>query len=132
MARLQMETTLAVLDQRCRYLDWYGFGTRLSCNAMENPYSPPLTTDPQQSIRLGVRDYRVFGRAFAVLFFVGMFIPTIELFKGNISMGRAPVWLGYVGIFMSEYWGIAIPVVAGHLVTVLVLTWLSTLIFQGK
>jgi hypothetical protein len=62
--------------------------------------------------------------AFVGLAAMGLFVPTIELFKGALSLGRAPVWLAYVGIFTPEYREIAIPIAFAHLSVAFLLAFL--------
>ncbi|QDS93243.1 hypothetical protein FF011L_20050 [Roseimaritima multifibrata] len=95
-----------------------------------NPYSPPTETTVRRLSRFVVRDRRVFLVAFAILFVAGLFVPTIEMFMGNISLGRQPVWLAYVGIFAPEYWGLAFPVIFGHITIVTLASWATAVAIQ--
>lgn len=42
------------------------------------------------------------------------FVPTIEAFQLDYSLGRIPVWYSYVGLLAPEFWNITIPIVMAH------------------
>ena len=75
----------------------------------------------------------LFANALMFIGFAGLFVPTVELFKGSVSLGRQPVWLAYVGILMPEHWGLVLPIVVLHIlltcVFALILDRLATLCF---
>lgn len=85
----------------------------------DNPYQVTAVSHDSQMRRnpwqLRPQNLRIFLIVFAAIGIAGLFIPTIELFQLNVSLGRAPVWLAYVGIFAPEYWHLALPIIFVHL-----------------
>jgi hypothetical protein len=65
---------------------------------------------------------------FAIVFVPSLFVPTIEAFQHNHSLGHIPVWCSYVGLVLPEYWAVAIPIVFAHIIGSLVLSfWICKL-----
>jgi hypothetical protein len=56
------------------------------------------------------------------------FVPTIEAFQLDYSLGRIPVWYSYVGLLAPEFWNITIPIVIAHVtISMLLSSWMSKL-----
>jgi hypothetical protein len=93
---------------------------------MTNPYEAPQvqTTATKTTFVFFKRPRSAgsFASIFVAIFIGGLFIPTVELFQLNYSLGHVPLWYAYVGILAPEYWIIAIPIVAAHIVGTVVLT----------
>lgn len=85
-----------------------------------NPYESPGGIEARTADAMTWRICPYNWTLFVVLVFAigipSLFIPTIEMFKGTISLGRAPVFLAYIGILMPEYWAIALPIAFAHFV----------------
>ncbi len=96
---------------------------------MMNPYetSQAASTAKQKHFALFRRPQssNVFAFIFVLVFIGGLFIPTVEFFQNNYSWGHLPLWYAYVGLLAPEYWIIAIPIVAGHVVGTTVLASLA-------
>ena len=72
----------------------------------------------------------VFVGGFWATFAAGLFVPTVEMFKGDISIGRLPLYVAYVGIFEPHYMVISIPIVAVHLFVSVGVAWLLQMLFN--
>jgi uncharacterized protein YqgC (DUF456 family) len=60
----------------------------------------------------------------------GLFVPTIEMFKGTMSLGRMPLWLSYVGLFTPEYWPLPFGIVIAHWLGAFVVAWIADRLFH--
>lgn len=93
----------------------------------ENSHKTPdavLQPSASNEFWLRPRHFRVFCVVLVLVLFVGLFVPTIEMFKGNISLGRKPLWMAYVGLLMPEWRSIAVPIVAAHLTLSPLIAWI--------
>lgn len=68
---------------------------------------------------------KTFACLFVPFFIGGLFLPTVEFFQINRSWGHLPLWYAYLGLLAPEYWIIAMPVVAAHLLATTVLASLA-------
>ena len=91
------------------------------------PLLPPESGNHQDSSGALPLDVGRYCIAFIVLAICTLFVPTIEMFKGSMSLGRVPVWLAYLGVFDPWYARIAIPIVVAHLSLTSVLAWVFEL-----
>ena len=96
----------------------------------------PLTQNPYESasesgslIRRSftIRPFRrtVFAAFLVVALLAGLFVPTIELFKGTMSLGRAPLWLAYVGLAVPESWPLPFLIIAAHWIGAFAVAWIG-------
>jgi hypothetical protein len=100
-----------------------------------NPYQSPEQTQASTAMatrwRIRPRNWLMFVALVTVVGIPCLFIPTIEMFKGTLSLGRAPVFLAYLGILMPEYWGIALPIALAHLLgTIIIASMIDRLIWK--
>jgi hypothetical protein len=91
-----------------------------------NPYT--YSSDAPRRVRPGLGRLStdrglVFWSIFVGLFVLGSVLPTIELHKGD-PLGRAPVFMAYVALFMPEYQPLALLVVLAHIGLSLGVAWL--------
>jgi len=70
----------------------------------------------------------------------GLFFPTIDLSVGMYPsgfydvavFGRAPVWLAYACVVVTEYWALTLPIIACHLVGSALLALLCSRFLASK
>ncbi|WP_236625754.1 hypothetical protein, partial [Rhodopirellula baltica] len=81
-----------------------------------NPYESPTDSAGSTRWHFRIRPYRrsVFVLFLTAALIAGLFVPTIEMFKGTMSMGRMPLWLSYVGLFTPEYWPLPFGIILAH------------------
>ncbi|MEL6105304.1 MAG: hypothetical protein AAFU85_04675 [Planctomycetota bacterium] len=93
----------------------------LVAEPFESPTEATSALDPAQVVRARHRTVFVFVLTLALT--LGLFVPTVELFKGKMSLGRAPVWLAYLGLLMPEFRVQSVAVVLAHFLASLVIAW---------
>jgi hypothetical protein len=85
-----------------------------------NPYKSPDKIEARTAIatpwQIWPRNWTLFVIVVFVIGIPSLFIPTIEMFKGTMSLGRAPVFWAYLGLLMPEYWTIALPIALAHFI----------------
>lgn len=87
-------------------------------NEPTNPYSSSSETPRRIQlglVRISTDRGLVFWSIALGLVVLSSVLPTIELHKGDRSLGRAPVFMAYVAFFMPEYQPLALLIVMTHL-----------------
>jgi len=92
-----------------------------------NPYESPTSSTGSERRQFRIRPHR---RSVFVLFLIaalvaGLFVPTIEMFKGNISLGHMPLWLSYIGLFTPEYWPLPFAIIFAHWLGAFIVAWVA-------
>ena len=93
----------------------------------KNPYESPAESDSLTRRSFTIRPFRrtVFVAFLVAALLAGLFVPTIELFKGTMSLGRAPLWLAYVGLAVPESWPLPFLIIAAHWIGALAIAWIG-------
>jgi hypothetical protein len=90
-----------------------------------NPFEPPRTavTGNRRAFIFFQRPTSTvaFAGIFAAIFIAALFIPTVEIFQLNHSLGHVPLYCAYMGVFIPEYRIIAMPIVVAHFIGTIVL-----------
>lgn len=74
----------------------------------------------------------VFWQVLIVVFIVGLFVPTVEMFKGPVSLGRFMLFWAYVVVFDPHYWPITLPMIGIHVSLALSIAWLAQVVVNGR
>ena len=93
----------------------------------QNPYESPSESGSLIRRSFTIRPFRrtVFAAFLVVALLAGLFVPTIELFKGTMSLGRAPLWLAYVGLAVPESWPSPFLIIAAHWIGAFAVAWIG-------
>lgn len=108
--------------------EFVAWRTAMDATNLTTPHESLIAPESQGRSSFSFRPCR--RRAFVafllVALIIGLFVPTIELFKApNISMGRAPLWWAYVGLFMLDElpWSLPFGLIAAHWSVAIIVAW---------